>query len=465
MQHAEGTALEPHDPDRDVLGLDPLVGEGAGVGEHLDRPAHRGDQQVDGVHALVHQRAAAVELPGAPPVAGVVVALSAPPVDRGDAAGQPAELAGRDGVDGDLGGRIEPVLGDDRDQRAGLRWAAMISSVFSTVTSAGFSMMTCLPASQGLDGDGAVQPGRGADRTTSISSRPGRPPGGERPAAVFGGQPLRPLGMMVDDRDQLDLVGQLADHLGRGYCRSRLRRRGRRAPAGRFWLRRRSCVRNSFPLEDVGKGPQGTGEQLRSGQRAELSLLAQMRLQGLLVLMQQDHIRRFGGGAAPHADCALPGLSSEPDARAEQGYVPELTSPASLRSDGLAARRKPIPKVSDPGGVARRTDKRIEQATSRPPRRRRTRSAPPPTTNTHHHTKGVRMKYLMLVADDPEADPNDTGKGALDIDTWVSSNQAAGRWMTGNRLRPAEDATTVRCSSPKRPNAVRSFSSAGSGCG
>ena len=75
------------------------------------------------------------------------------------------------------------------------------------------------------------------------------------------------------------------------------------------------------------------------------------------------------------------------------------------------------------------------------------------------------MKYLMLVADDPEADPNDTGEGTLDIDTWVSSNQAAGRWMTGNRLRPAEDATTVRCSSPKRPNAVRSFSSAGSGCG
>ena len=50
------------------------------------------------------------------------------------------------------------------------------------------------------------------------------------------------------------------------------------------------------------------------------------------------------------------------------------------------------------------------------------------------------MKYLMLVADDPEADPNDTGEGTLDIDTWVSSNQAAGRWMTG-----------IGCGRPRMP--------------
>ena len=78
-------------------------------------------------------------------------------------------------------------------------------------------------------------------------------------------------------------------------------------------------------------------------------------------------------------------------------------------------------------------------------------STTPPTNpfdttsnHQHPHTEGVTMKYLMLVADDPEADPNETGEGTLDIDTWVSTNQAAGRWMTGNRLRPAEDATTVR---------------------
>ena len=54
------------------------------------------------------------------------------------------------------------------------------------------------------------------------------------------------------------------------------------------------------------------------------------------------------------------------------------------------------------------------------------------------------MKYLMLVADDPEADPNESDEGTLDIGTWVSTNQAAGRWITGDRLRPATDATTVR---------------------
>ena len=54
------------------------------------------------------------------------------------------------------------------------------------------------------------------------------------------------------------------------------------------------------------------------------------------------------------------------------------------------------------------------------------------------------MKYLMLVGDDYEADPNETDEGTLDIETWVTTNQAAGRWIMGDRLRPADDATTVR---------------------
>ena len=54
------------------------------------------------------------------------------------------------------------------------------------------------------------------------------------------------------------------------------------------------------------------------------------------------------------------------------------------------------------------------------------------------------MKYLMLVGNDPEADPNETDEGTLDTDTWVNTNQAAGRWITGDRLRPGADATTVR---------------------
>jgi hypothetical protein len=54
------------------------------------------------------------------------------------------------------------------------------------------------------------------------------------------------------------------------------------------------------------------------------------------------------------------------------------------------------------------------------------------------------MKYLMLVGADSEADPTESDAGTLDIDTWVTTNQTAGRWIMGDRLRPAEDATTVR---------------------
>ena len=56
MQHTEGAVLEPDHTDGDVLDLDPFVGEGSGVGEDLHGAAHRGHEQVDGVHALIHQR-------------------------------------------------------------------------------------------------------------------------------------------------------------------------------------------------------------------------------------------------------------------------------------------------------------------------------------------------------------------------------------------------------------------------
>lgn len=58
------------------------------------------------------------------------------------------------------------------------------------------------------------------------------------------------------------------------------------------------------------------------------------------------------------------------------------------------------------------------------------------------------MKYLMFVATDPDSgsdsgsDP--TGEGTLDIETWVETHDAAGKRIIGDRLRPVEDATTVR---------------------
>jgi hypothetical protein len=62
----------------------------------------------------------------------------------------------------------------------------------------------------------------------------------------------------------------------------------------------------------------------------------------------------------------------------------------------------------------------------------------------HLIQKEHTMKYLMLVGADPEADPNGSDAGTQDIDTWVSTNRTAGRWILGDRLRPAEDATIVR---------------------
>ena len=68
MQDTDSAVLEPDHTDSHVFDLDPFVGEGSGVGEDLDGTAHR-HQQVDGVHALVHQRAApsSSQVPRQPP--------------------------------------------------------------------------------------------------------------------------------------------------------------------------------------------------------------------------------------------------------------------------------------------------------------------------------------------------------------------------------------------------------------
>ncbi len=52
------------------------------------------------------------------------------------------------------------------------------------------------------------------------------------------------------------------------------------------------------------------------------------------------------------------------------------------------------------------------------------------------------MKYLMFVATDtaPDTDP-----GAVpDMETWFEDVNSRGKWVMGDRLRPREDATTVR---------------------
>lgn len=49
------------------------------------------------------------------------------------------------------------------------------------------------------------------------------------------------------------------------------------------------------------------------------------------------------------------------------------------------------------------------------------------------------MKYLMFVGDDPEGE--DTTD---DVDRWVTEHDANGKRIMGERLRPAQDATTIR---------------------
>src|ERR1700712_1599655 len=52
------------------------------------------------------------------------------------------------------------------------------------------------------------------------------------------------------------------------------------------------------------------------------------------------------------------------------------------------------------------------------------------------------MRYLMFVATDPE--PDSSNAPEPDIEEWFAEVNEGGRWVTGDRLRPAQDAVTVR---------------------
>jgi len=49
------------------------------------------------------------------------------------------------------------------------------------------------------------------------------------------------------------------------------------------------------------------------------------------------------------------------------------------------------------------------------------------------------MRYLMFVVADPTGEESE-----LDVVEWAESNDASGVRLEGDRLRPVEDATTVR---------------------
>jgi hypothetical protein len=52
------------------------------------------------------------------------------------------------------------------------------------------------------------------------------------------------------------------------------------------------------------------------------------------------------------------------------------------------------------------------------------------------------MRYMMFVATDPEPDPGTEAPEA--ISTWFTEVNGRGKYVTGDRLRPVDDATTVR---------------------
>jgi hypothetical protein len=55
------------------------------------------------------------------------------------------------------------------------------------------------------------------------------------------------------------------------------------------------------------------------------------------------------------------------------------------------------------------------------------------------------MKYLMLVCVDPAFKPTAADlENAPDVNEWVEQMDGKGIRLTGNRIRPAGDATTVR---------------------
>lgn len=58
------------------------------------------------------------------------------------------------------------------------------------------------------------------------------------------------------------------------------------------------------------------------------------------------------------------------------------------------------------------------------------------------------MRYVLFICTDPEGEPYDAATD--DPGSWVGALQAEGRYVIGDRLRPVEDATTVRVRAGER---------------
>ena len=52
------------------------------------------------------------------------------------------------------------------------------------------------------------------------------------------------------------------------------------------------------------------------------------------------------------------------------------------------------------------------------------------------------MQYVLFICTDPAGEPYD--EASDDVETWFTGLQERGKHLAGDRLRPVEDATTVR---------------------
>ena len=114
--------------------------------------AHQPVEEIDVVNRLVHERPAAVEIPGAPPAARIIILLGSPPFDVGIPQGQAAEPATRDRF---LQANIGRVNRDGKivqSRTPAVSQASMIASQRGRVISRGFSTTTCFPARCRLHG-------------------------------------------------------------------------------------------------------------------------------------------------------------------------------------------------------------------------------------------------------------------------------------------------------------------------
>lgn len=58
------------------------------------------------------------------------------------------------------------------------------------------------------------------------------------------------------------------------------------------------------------------------------------------------------------------------------------------------------------------------------------------------------MRYVLFICVDPEGEPYDPESD--DPGDWVAALEAQGKYVIGDRLRPVEDATTVRVRAGER---------------